>query len=268
MTSKTPPLRPQPPRIHPATRWHRLLGITSAAIVIVTVATGIVLNHGDALGLSGRHAASGIVRSLYGLHAPAPDAVYASALGPVVQVGTRVFIEATTLVERESPLVGVVVVGDGLLLAFADGLVQIDSERRIVDRYDALDGLTTPVLRAGAGDGRAWLESDGGVQAFEADGSLSSGGLPVVGIDWSEAAELTSAQAEALTRAYTGDGVSYERVLLDLHSGRLFGAFGVWIVDAAALCVLVLALTGVFMWFRFRRGANAARAADVRSRLP
>ena len=43
-------------------------------------------------------------------------------------------------------------------------------------------------------------------------------------------------------------------VLLDLHSGRLFGHGGVLVVDLAAISLLVVALTGVYMFFKFKRG--------------
>ena len=38
--------------------------------------------------------------------------------------------------------------------------------------------------------------------------------------------------------------ISMERWLLDAHSGRLFGRWGVWIVDALALLLCVLVFSG------------------------
>lgn len=38
------------------------------------------------------------------------------------------------------------------------------------------------------------------------------------------------------------------RVLLDLHSGRLFGYFGVLLVDFFAFCFILLALSGIYLW--------------------
>lgn len=46
--------------------------------------------------------------------------------------------------------------------------------------------------------------------------------------------------------------ISWQRVLLDLHSGRWFGSYGIWIVDIAALMLLFLALSGSWIWFNRR----------------
>ena len=52
---------------------------------------------------------------------------------------------------------------------------------------------------------------------------------------------------------YLANILTLERVLLDLHSGRIMGAVGPWIMDAAAILLLVLALTGIWMWTALRR---------------
>jgi hypothetical protein len=52
--------------------------------------------------------------------------------------------------------------------------------------------------------------------------------------------------------------LSWERLLLDLHSGRLFGQAGVWIVDAVGVLLITLASSGTLMWwFHRRRGRGA-----------
>jgi uncharacterized iron-regulated membrane protein len=47
--------------------------------------------------------------------------------------------------------------------------------------------------------------------------------------------------------------LSTERWLQDLHSGRFFGTFGVLTVDLASALLLILAGTGLVLWWRYRR---------------
>ncbi|MCB2385418.1 PepSY-associated TM helix domain-containing protein [Thalassolituus alkanivorans] len=54
--------------------------------------------------------------------------------------------------------------------------------------------------------------------------------------------------------AARNESISWQRVLLDLHSGRWFGSWGVWVVDVAALILLFLALSGAWIWFSRKRG--------------
>jgi len=52
----------------------------------------------------------------------------------------------------------------------------------------------------------------------------------------------------SLLDQYRGSGLSWERLLLDLHSGRLFGSVGVFIIDLAGIALLLIALSGVWVW--------------------
>ena len=67
-----------------------------------------------------------------------------------------------------------------------------------------------------------------------------------------------------LEEAYRGTGLTLERVLLDIHAGRIPGATGVFLVDAAALLFLVLAISGLWLWARHLVNARRHR----RSRQP
>ena len=42
--------------------------------------------------------------------------------------------------------------------------------------------------------------------------------------------------------------LAWERVILDLHSGRLFGSWAIWLWDLFALALVVLTLSGIWMW--------------------
>jgi uncharacterized iron-regulated membrane protein len=48
-------------------------------------------------------------------------------------------------------------------------------------------------------------------------------------------------------------GLSWERVLLDLHSGRLFGNAGVLVVDLVGVATALLAFSGLLTWVGRKR---------------
>jgi hypothetical protein len=74
--------------------------------------------------------------------------------------------------------------------------------------------------------------------------------------DWSRAQPLPASLMQAVSRSYRGHGLSFERVLLDLHSGRFFGAFGVLVYDLVAIVLGFLAVSGLVLWFRGRRNVK------------
>ena len=62
---------------------------------------------------------------------------------------------------------------------------------------------------------------------------------------------LPPALRDALTARQPLPGISRERVLLDLHSGRLFGWPGVLLVDLIGIGLGLMVLSGV--WTSLRR---------------
>ncbi|MNV47406.1 PepSY-associated TM helix [compost metagenome] len=62
----------------------------------------------------------------------------------------------------------------------------------------------------------------------------------------------------------TGREMELQKLIFALHSGAVGGGAFRWLTDIAAICMIVLSVTGTWMWFR---GAAAARRAKRRNRL-
>ncbi|MBQ13009.1 MAG: hypothetical protein CMQ17_01195, partial [Gammaproteobacteria bacterium] len=56
----------------------------------------------------------------------------------------------------------------------------------------------------------------------------------------------------AIREHYRSTLLSVERLVLDLHSGRIFGAAGALLVDIMAVLFMLMAATGVWIWLRRR----------------
>ena len=254
-TKRAPDFRPVPPRIHPVTHWHRILGIVSTLIVLITVITGLVLNHSDVFDLSEKRVVSAVVRYLYGHRDPQITSAYFTTRGWVTQLNTRVFLDIAEIFQRQALLVGAVETQDGFVIAFTDGIVEFDQAFDVVERYGALDGIKTPVRQIGVLAGAPVINTAAGLLQFD----VLAGALEAASADaapeWQTSAVLPAALRDELVVNYGGPGVSYEQLLLDLHSGRLFGLTGVIIVDVAAICLLLLAVSGIYLYFKFKRNA-------------
>lgn len=72
-------------------------------------------------------------------------------------------------------------------------------------------------------------------------------------VGWSLPVQLDIDQRRALAEQYRARILPYERVLLDVHSGRIFGRYGPSVMDAAALLMVFLAGTGVLIWLKRKR---------------
>ena len=208
-------------------RVHRWLGTVLVAFVLVLATTGIALNHTSALGLDRKYISWSWLLDAYGMNAPSPY---------------------TGMVSIQS----LVVVADGQHVH-----VLLDSGE-LVEFIDLSGTLPGDIQRIGDANDRAVIDggevlyrSDAEVTYFEpwADGNASE-------VSWSSATDPETKGLEALQMAWRGQGLTLERVLLDLHSGRIFATAGVVVMDLVAIGMIVLALSGLVLSVRRVRREN------------
>lgn len=229
-------------------RWHRRIGLVSAAFALVLAATGLLLNHSHDLGLDRMPLENPLLRQAYGV---APDPV-AGSLRHVLENGAVLQAVAGRLRVGDQDLgacpqlVGIVEQGAQLLAVCSDRLWLLTPRGEVIDQADSVRGVPPGLSAVGQGQGQVLLRQGG--QHFTVDlGDLSlrpAPAAPAAGITWTEPATPAASKAD----------LDWEQVLLDVHSGRILGRFGVWLVDAMAIAFVVLALSGLAMAWRRRRG--------------
>ncbi len=229
--------------------WHRWLGLVAALFVILLAVTGLMLNHTDALRLDSRHVHSDWLLDHYGIHAPATVPAHAAGEHWVSQWARRLYLDTRDLGETaDGRLIGAGRFGELVLIALERALLLVTPEGEVVERLGAESLPALPLLGLGRSpEGRPMLITPTG--RFVSDAQLlawqTSTGQPA----WiARSGELPAPLRERLLRAWRGQGLSLERVILDLHSGRILGAAGVFVMDAAAVLLLLLAFSGSGIW--------------------
>ena len=204
-------------------RAHRWAGISLVVFVLFLATTGIVLNHAVDLGLDRKYLRWPWLLDAYGMSMPGS---YAG----------RIALESF------------VVVGDGrhvhVLLASGE----------LVESIDLGQILPGDIERVGRETDRAVLQSAGRLFRSDADVSQFAAWADgdESGVEWSPEIDRNSAGLEVLQAAWRGRGVTIERVLLDLHSGRILASPGRLLLDIVAVGMILLGVSGLFMT-RLRR---------------
>ncbi len=232
--------------------WHRYFGFTAAVFVAVLALTGLLLNHTDRLHLAERHVQWNALLDWYGIAAPTPFS-YAAAEGHVTQLGERLYLNDQPLPQTERALRGVTATYGFLIIASDQALLAYTPQGELVDRVDASVGLPTPIVALGAtpqGDIVVLTDED----SYVGDETLYNWEkTPLTAVNWAQPSPAPESLIADLLSNYRGAGLSVERVLLDLHSGRILGPWGIWLMDAAAVLLLLLAITGVWHWAQRKR---------------
>ena len=233
-------------------RLHRYVGTSAALLVLWLAGSGLFLQHAVDLDLQNRFVTNAWLLSFYDVRAPLRVMVFDAGAVPVVQVDERVFLGPKRVLAAVSPLKGALAIGDGTtVIALTDELVHVNAQGEVLDRVGALEGLTLPILALGRGDGDVLiLRSERGIQQVSAD-------FVDIGAYSGRVARFSSSRALApvpdeLRDAYLDGIISVERLLADMHAGRMPGGIATALIDLAALALILLAISGLYMFARTR----------------
>jgi len=234
--------------------WHRRLGAAVAVVVIALCITGIALNHTEALRLDERYIAAGWLLDWYGIGVPDTAVSVETAEHEVTLFGDHLYVDGTFIGAPYSKLHGAAATDDYLAIAAGDELLLLTRELELVERLGPADGLPVDLrllATTRAGDFIA-RDGNGTVWATDADLITWRALAPAGDVPWPHARPAGQDRVAALTVDFRGRILTAEKLMLDLHSGRLFGRYGPWLMDGVALTVLVLSFSGLWLWTRTR----------------
>lgn len=229
-------------------RWHRRIGLVAALFVIMLAATGFCLNHTAGWQWDRLVVRSPLVLRWYGIDPPGEIVGYRLDQRWLSQVGGKLFFDAQPVGDCQGLLVGALRFEQQVVVACAGELILLTEAGEVIERIGGVHSLPTPVERIGAGGGRLLLEARAKTFAVALD-SLTFSPAPAPGVvEWSVVRALPSSLVTALAPFAAGDSITLERVFLDVHSGRILGGWGVYLVDAMAGLFVILAVTGLIAW--------------------
>jgi len=234
-----------------ARTWHRRVGLLVALLVAVLAITGLLLNHSDRLGLDRTNIVTGSVVDWYGL-TPVEDPVHFRAGNNWVSwIDGAVYANGKRVGEATGTPRGALEFDSLVAMATSEAVIVFTGDGELVERLGAAF-LPSAIARVGTttSNDRIVIRTPEGQYASDSDLLAWS---PIEDeVIWSQAGTPTEAVLERQMAAYRGQGLPLSRVLLDLHSGRLFGSVGAAVMDVAAIRLLVLVATGIVNWAGFR----------------
>ena len=231
--------------------WHRQLGIFAALFLLFLSISGIALNHTEWFELDKKHITSHWLLDLYGIEAPSHISGFHH--GDVVVIDQFVWLKGKLLVEQTEPVLTVTPFHQYWLVLTPINLTLYDDQGQLLDRIDSSYGLPEELTAIAVNGEFVIVNSSQGY--FQSDKQLIEWQeiQTVVEPNWIEAEPLEVAQTQRAITDYRAQMLTLERVILDAHSGRLFGDIGVYFIDFIAICMILLSLSGVYIWLRYRK---------------
>jgi hypothetical protein len=232
--------------------WHRWIGIGCALLVVWLAVTGILLNHSSRLGLDRSYVQAPWLFRVYGIRPQPPGQGIPVAGRWIVQAGDLLFLDSKPVAEWHAPLIGATSLAGVILVAAPHTALLLTPEGEVIE---SLTGAALPgeVLGVASTEQHLLLRTADGIYAMDTERlefERYAGEWPMV---TGGAQPLPAVVAQEIVARGAGIRLSRERLLSDLHSGRLLGRYGPLIMDLASIGFIFLALTGLWLWWRHRR---------------
>jgi hypothetical protein len=230
-------------------RWHARIGFAAVIFFLFLAATGVVLNHATGLGLDTRYVHSAWLARWYGIAPDSPSHAFRAGRHDLVAANGRWLLDGRISGEKNPQPVGLVELSGMVFVASSASLYIYGKDGALIDRLERSSLPGSPVQAIGSGAKHLVLRTEEGT--FETPDALSWRPAPRDAIAWSAPAALSAAERARYAKLLE-PGVSVERLLQDLHSGRFAGRYGPLVVDLLAVFLTLLSLSGAWLFMKPR----------------
>jgi hypothetical protein len=238
-------------------RLHRSLGAGASVFVMFMVLSGLTINHSNQLGLDQQQVTQTALLDWYGLGGPETILSFAVNADWISFAGSRLYLNDRPVSTLDNGI-GAIRNKEMLIVAGSNELLLLSHDGDLIERQHWGPPGAHSIDSIGlVGDGSVVLMCAD--QFWQADTDLLNWQQVesmATKVEWSEPGPAPEVLHRAINQQYRGGGLSLERVLLDFHSGRIFGVVGLIIYDLLTLAIGVLAVSGLVFWFRGRRNGN------------
>ncbi len=231
-------------------KWHRRIGASISLLAIFLAVTGIMLNHTEQLSLDSTPVQSKWLLEHYGI-GEIETRSFQLGNSYVSQLEQRqLYWNAQALGDCQGSLLGAVQRDEEAYALCERELLVLSTQGELIERIGGIHGLPTSLRGIAVKDNSLLIRADEAIHSFSIDSlswsEISADSAPT----WSEPTTLPDEIQSAVLSNLILDDINLERVILDMHSGRFWGTAGVIVMDIVAIGIILLALSGVWVWSR------------------
>ncbi|MCW8955883.1 MAG: PepSY domain-containing protein [Gammaproteobacteria bacterium] len=229
--------------------WHRRLGLLAMALMIILAVTGILLNHTESLHLDDTAIGSNTLLNWYGLNPKGEIIQFSAGHHTLSQWDRQIFFNSQPLISSNQQITGFITIDNMYIASLENIIMLIDNNGELIEQIDTQYEFSS-IKRLGIHN-RQLVVTTGTNQLFQADQQIIAWQQnQLENPQWSSQNPVSEQQQNLLKQAYRGQGLMLERVILDLHSGRIFNdRWGIYLMDASAIIIIWLSISGTWVWY-------------------
>ena len=240
--------------------WHRKLGIIAAFFIIFLSISGVALNHTTILSLAHQPIKITWLLDHYGIAEPS-DLRFYQHNGDTLQVtNNHLWLNEKLLLESADTIIAASFIpsdensNSQLVLVVSRAHIYLFSQQGdLIDQIGDAVGVPKNIDALSVEGQNIVVRTPSGYHQTTTDFFEWQPVNFIVEPNWITASEPSPAAVAKAALAYRSQFLTLERIILDAHSGRILGLFGVLFMDAVAILLILLSVSGVYMWIRHAR---------------
>ncbi len=235
--------------------WHKYMGVSAAAFVLLISITGLLLNHTNDFEFDKGRVQANWVLDWYGIKAPEQIFSFLADGQYITLMGEDLYLNTREIKGNYHQLTGAILANDMFVVAVNDSILLLTEDGEYIDYLGGKDGVPAGIKQVGV-DTKGFTIVQASNEYYQPDADFlhwQRRDDDMSDVRWVTSSSISSEFKAELQHHFRGEVLPTERVLLDLHSGRFFGGLGVWIFDIAAIILILLALSGTWIWFKRKR---------------
>ena len=235
-------------------RWHKCLGLSSAIFLAFMALSGFMLNHGNSFNLDSTDISTPWLMSWYGLEPLAPDQCFQEKGLLFCSQGDIWVLTGHRLKSGHGEPIGAIRVAEQIWIATADEIYIYDLSGQPIDKIERGFLPRLPIHRLGTRNGA--LVANVGSSTYVTGDGLSWKRLPDnANINWSKLSSLVPEQKRKIAPLFA-PSLPLQRIVADVHSGRILGRFGVYLTDILGGILILLSCSGLWLYFGTKNKKN------------
>ena len=228
-------------------KFHRWLGVFASLWILLLATTGLLLQHSDQWGLDEKFIKNSFILKSYGIGVQ--FIAFEQNGHQLTQIDGRLIEDSIVTIKLSYNINSAIYHQSNWIVTTNSQIHWLNASGQIIQSIDELDGLPLPVDNIGISNNSLFILSDRKVYDLN---TLKMTNQSSDSIKWVQAISNSQLKEKSI-QLTSSNYLSYEQLLFDLHAGITAPSI---INDMAAIALIILSLSGIYLFFRKKNRTN------------
>ncbi len=226
-------------------KLHRYTGYFAIFFVLILSITGLILNRTVDLELNDKYIKSNLLALHYGI-APKTAPLHFKIKDHYLSWSSGIlFLNFEKLTAFNSPPIGIISIREYYIFAARKEILLTQKNGVVIETITNFP-FDEDIASIGKNNrGKINIRVKSGL--YQTDENFTKWDrVKAKNIIWSAPLKNTKQLDQSVNNAYMGKGISLYKFILDLHSGKILGKYGSYLMDFSAIALIILSISGLF----------------------